>query len=883
MNQIKCSPTEPNPTHHVAIRNRNGEKVGLILCDEQGRPLKGPTSFMKVPVETTAQKQTSGTSSYEQYDYPYSPVVQDDYSGGRGNKDFERDTTKYLDSYRARSGRPNMVFAGPQETYVNGRNYLQNIPGNVTWHKLTGERRRIYKRIQADKSFTAYRAWILTRIKGKPANVSVAIFSDSAGAPGSQLVAASIPYTALDDVLSEWVNQAYTGNQALTNLTYYWVLVIADASDNDDNHWMIAVSDAAGTTYTSGAFTPTPTAAAFDLYYRITDFDSTKTCIPFEYQEQQYFVISAASGAPKLYIAGDRGSADSNSGQLNRLNDATKNWTLNAKTGAIVMVIDGPGKDEVQPWRTVTANGTNYLQVDTNWTITHTTSTVYVLLDPGITEITGHGLTAPVTDVLVTTKGIVMFAQGDSVVIRWMREYNNAGTWTREFRDDTGNKAVFLEYKPQAQKIVKANNSDASGNVSIALADPVEWATGLHTFAAAVAIDSRYRKINGMIVYPDTGGVEAVWIFKTDIPFIAPGTGNPYPVNLPEMKNVRSPNNGKALLMHNVYLIFSLQQGLQKYYNGQFDDFGPNLGEGLPENRRGPVVAMLGYPGKFFIAVNAGYSGYSSIMDSDGWHERYRAPLGQPIGALAFQVIPGTTVDRMWVYQGTDLLYIPFPSETANELEDSSYHYTHEFAVVASRMHSGMFDVQKMVKLIKLQTEGLEVDSSGNNVCWLELDYRLNQDDDWETFADAFTESPTQGIDLTPIYGLAAKRLQLRIRGYTSDRTKTPVLLAVIISTVLRTDVKYMYPLQFRLMDHEPMLANQDNEAWTAMEKLRILEDMADSSSDSMLIVDSVSPLLHDRMIFLNPPTTRQIGFADDTGNEFKKNLFICTASLQEA
>jgi hypothetical protein len=881
--EIRVSPDEPHPTHHIQLTDRANRTIGIILCDDKGQPLK---QFSKIPVETTAQKQTSGSSSYADYDYPYSPIVQDDLSGGRGSLDFERDSTKYFDSFRTKSGRANKAFAGPQETYVTGlRAGLQSMPGDansgVTWREMTGDNRYIYKRIQHSAGFTVGLAWLLVRIKGAPANLTIAIHADSAGSVGSEVASVAVPYTRMADVLSEWINE--TLSQALTGGTYYWLVIHADAGDGSEKHWKVGVKNAVGS-YTSSAFSATPGAATFDLYYHLTPAQTEKNCIPFEYLEQQYFVISGESGAPTLWMAGDRGAADANTGTLDRLVDATKSWTANMHAGKIVMVIDGPGKEEEQPWRQVVSNAGTYLVVDANWKIEHTTATVYVILGADVTEITGHGLTAPVTDVQVTTTGIVLFAQGDSVNIRRFREYNNAGAWTREFADDGTNKATFLDYKPQAKKIVKANNADAAGDVSIALADPVAWATAGHTFAAAIPIDSKHRKITGTIVYPDTGGTEALYVFKVDIPFVVPATGNPYPINLAEMRTVRSANNGRASLVHNVYLFFSMQQGLQRYYNGQIDAVGPDLGEGLPSNRRGPIVALQGYPGKYFAAIDAGASGYSSILDSDGWHERYRAPLGQRIKAMSFQVIPGAQVDRLWIYQGNDLLYVPFPSETANELEDAAYPYTPEFAVILSRMHAGIFDVQKIIKKIKLQTEGLEIDSTnGNRVCWFELDYRLNELEEWTPLNDAFTESPTQMVDLTKQLGIAGKRIQFRVRGYTTDCTKTPVLLAIIVGAVIRTDVKYMYPMQLRLVDHEPLLSGRADDPLTAAEKLKIIEDWADSSTDSMLMMRSVSTLFDDKVIFLNPPTTRQILYKGQDGNDFKKDVFICSASMQEA
>jgi len=887
---IRVSPKEPNPTHHISLRDRDGKKLGLILCDEKGMALsKEDLTLAKNPVETTALKQTSGNSSYDIFDYPYNPIVQDDLSGGRGSLDFERDSTKYYDSFRAKSGRANKAYLGPQETYAEGvRSMDQSIPGSVKWHTLTGDARHIYKRFQTSASYTAALAWLLVRINGTPDDLTIAIYSDSAGDVGTELDSVTVAYTRMNDILSEWLNE--TISQALTSSTYYWIVVYAASTDNESNHWKIGVKDASDTSYYSGAFDSTPTAATFDLYYRLTNADAVRTCIPFTYKEGQYFVINEASGAPSLYLAGDRGTADSNSGQLSKLIDATKSgvWETDEYAGSVVLIIAGAGRNEPQPWRTIVSNtSTGQAVVDDDWTITHDTTTEYVILSSKLTEITGHGLTAPVTDVLVSTTQVIYFLQGDAVNIRRAKFETSGGAWTASYADDGTNKGMFITYMPLAKKIIMANNNDASGNVSIAVEDTVPaWGTNI-TFAAAISVDSKYVRINGLAVHPDGAGTEAVWIFKEDGIYTHDGgTGNAEQINLDEFKAVRNQYAGRNPLKHGVYIYFPLQYGQERYYGNQFDDIGPNLNEGLPANRRGPIVAMTGYPGKFFAAIDAGSSGYSSILDSDGWHERYRAPLGQQIKAMAYQTIPGTALHRLWIYQGNDMIYLPFPGNTANELEDANYPYTHEFAVILARMHAGIFDVQKLVKLIKIQSENLEVDDNNDPICWFELDYRLNEDTAWTTFSDLFTTSPTQGIDLTDQFGLAAKRMQFRIRGYTTDNSKTPIFLAIVINAVLRTDVKYMYPLTFRLADYEEYLSGNEYDTMTAKDKLAQIENWADASSDSMLKMDSISQLYHDRMIFLNPPTTRQTrysGGTKDTGNKSIKTLFICNASVQEA
>ena len=891
---IRVSPTEPEPTHHFRLSDRAGKALGLTVCDQKGKP-KGfynKDIYIKQSVETTANKQTSGASSYDIFDYPYSPIVQDDLSGGRGSLDFERDNTKYYDSFRCLSGRSNKAYAGPLEQYTSGlRSQDQSMPGSVDFVRLTGSNKYIYKRFQASAGYTTGRAWIEARRKGSPAAMTIAIYSDNAGALNALLTSITVTYTRLPDILNEWLNE--TMAQALTLGNYYWLVVYGGAGDDEKKHWLVAVKESAGTTYASSAFDSTPGAANFDLYYRLTSADSEQRCIPFEYKEQQYFLLSGTSGAPKIYMAGDRGAADANTGQLTKLNDASKSWTTDAWVGSVVLITDGTGKLENQPWRIVTANDGNSLTLDSAWTITHDTTTEYVILGAKVTEITGHGLTAPVTDVLVSPTGVIYVCMGDSVTVRRLRAFNDAGTW-KDFghadcqADETaGTKAVFMVYKPQAQKIVIANNSDASGNVSCATSSNAaipDWGTAL-TWSAAVIMDSKYRRINGGEVYPDGSGTEAVWIFKTDIPFILPETGNPYPVNLEEMRTVRSQNNGRGPMRNGVYLYFPMLQGLERYYGGQFDDIGPNLGEGLPAARRGPIVAMQGYPGKFFIAVDAGATGYSSVLDSGGWHERYRAPKGQRILAMAFQVIPGTTLDRLWLYQGNDLVWLPFPSDSTNELEDASYPYTPEWSVELSRMHAGIYDVQKLIKKLKLQTERLETDTStGKPICWIELDYKINDNDEWTTIEDVFTESPTQEMDFTDIHGMAGKRLKLRMRGYTRDSSKTAVFLAMIISAVVRVDVKSIYgPINILVQDDEKAGLRETDSAMSAADKLQTIEDWGDASNDSMLLLQSISSLCHKRMVFMNIGTRRQVGFKHLSGSEFTSDVYIVGVTFQDA
>ena len=266
---IRVSPDEVNPTHHIAIQDRDGNRVGLILCDDKGQPLR---RFNKIPIETTALKQTSGSSSYDIFDYPYSPIVQDDWSGGRGSKDFERDSTKYYDAFRAKSGRPNMVHAGPQEYYPYPDAYAQvrNMPGSVYWLALHGTASFFYRRVQATGNVTAVSTWILARCVGSPADMTIGLYADSAGAIGAKIDDDTISSTDLaDKLISEWVQADISAS--LTTSTYYWIVISAAATDSESNHWLIGASATGG--YSSAAFdstpTTTPSIARGGMYHRI--------------------------------------------------------------------------------------------------------------------------------------------------------------------------------------------------------------------------------------------------------------------------------------------------------------------------------------------------------------------------------------------------------------------------------------------------------------------------------------------------------------------------------------------------------------------------------------------------------------------------------------
>ncbi len=876
---IRVGRNEPNPTHHVKLTDRNGTSVGLILCNDQGDPAP---QWVKAPVQRTALKTTSGTGSYADYNSPYSPIVQDNWSGGRGSKDYERDTTRFFDSYRINTHREGLAILGPKEYYTTGyANYIK--PTNGARNSYTGP---MQQQFTATASFTSGR--ILVKLKAQECIdlAQVRIFVDLYDAAGTTLLASADDiYPDADSIIGKWHTSDFIYS-FVSGTTY--TLKLTPETPEHVFYWQ-ETSDSGGITLTS------PTNA-FAILPAVTD----SNVIFYQFRGQQYKVInSATGGAPTVWMNGDRGAADSNAGQLSKLIDATKTWTTDQWAGCVVKIIEGTGIAEKKLYRTITSNTATELVCSEDWTIQHDTTTGYVILGSNTwRELTGHGLTASVTDVLslpeagCSAASNIYFAQGDSVLIRNHREYNNAGTWveTDWAAEAAGSYATFLAYQPLANKIWRAQNRDATSITSVSSATPTGYGVTL-TFSAVIAVGNPLHLINGIEVYPSDGGTEALWVFKEELAYIV--TTQSEGIKLDEMKNVKSRTNGAATLVHNVYLYFSLGKGIERYYGGNIEDLGPNLDEGLPDGRDGEVIQMLGYPGRVFALVDAGTTGESSLLErtGGGWHEVYRAPSKERLRAMAIQVIPGDeNADRLWLRQGNITIWIPLPSNGTREMTDTAYRYTSDGAIVLGKMHAGLYDIQKIARLVKLWSAGLTIYGTTDIVTeqhMFYIDYRVDDDEDWTLGTGGQYSNVTQ---MLTTFGIAGKSIQLRIRFHSWRDDETPQLQAVVMDAVSRTEVKYSYSMNFRLMDDEPSLAprEMDDNSITAagksaITKLAIIENWADASTEGMLYMTADSDLYNGKYIFINPPVTRQIAADVSVERGWTGAAYVCQITAQEA
>jgi hypothetical protein len=393
-----------------------------------------------------------------------------------------------------------------------------------------------------------------------------------------------------------------------------------------------------------------------------------------------------------------------------------------------------------------------------------------------------------------------------------------------------------------------------------------------------VKVGDVYDRITGIEAYKDTGGTDdAVVIFKESGPWMwQNGAADEMRTN--EMMAVSSNRNGRVSGVQGVYLFFSVMNTVWRFYNPTFDDVGPTNDQGLPHNRQGYISAILSYPGRVIISVDAGVDGYSAVFTSPGsanWHEIYRAPKGERLRGMGFQVIPGSSSDRLWVHQGNEIIYIPFPSDTYDPSQDASYRFTHEFVLEFASISSGLYTAWKYWKKLQLRTDGVVKDATTDDqITWLECDYRLDKDDDWQTMPENFTEADVEEHDFDDEFGISSQILYMRVRGYSRDHTKTPRLTAAAVSGVVVVEPKFAYQVTVQALYTDKAGNKETIEPY---EKIRRLDVWCGQAQP--LKIYTTNPLFHNKKVFLMPIPVRPIASAEKMG----EHEYQFSIALQEA
>jgi hypothetical protein len=604
----------------------------------------------------------------------------------------------------------------------------------------------------------------------------------------------------------------------------------------------------------------------YESYYIAEDSPNTPDRVwQFQCKGATYTLFDWDNANPKLYLSSDRGTADANTGNLGRLNDGSKSWEANQKTDCIAYLTGGKGSTEDQPWRLIVSNGTNYLTVSPNWKIEHDTTTEYAILGANEwQEITGVLPTGDITDVFVHN-GVIYIARGDAAPIRRIEFYTNAGTWSSRTYDDTTYKADLLCVVQHSDEVIKKIQMwrliQSTQNIS--RADIPAWGSNF-SFGTEIRVGDIEDKAVKLIQYVDPAfGNKCLWVIKRGSTW-AVKNDIPDMIQLPEMQTVASENTGRAVLVHNLFLYWSMfQGGIERFYQDVVDDVGPNRDRGFEVTRSGIVWDLEGYPGRFFLAINGGMDKYSCILmqNGQGYHELFRSfAIGQQIKGLHAVVIPGSAPNRLYFTEDNTIKWLPLPSETMDPEKDPNYLYTHEGCVISSRLHAGMMDIVKLYDSIKIMADGLEED-----ICWIEVDYKVDDEDSsWTPLPNKFEVSPSQEINFVKGNddGVTGKYALVRIRLHTKDCTRTPKMRASLVNSISRIPTKFGYVAQVKLESiSKDLNGDPDDYYENGLKKIEDLDELGDNLS--VLTMSSILSPFHNKRVFIDAPQLRPLYHGD--------------------
>lgn len=441
---------EDLPSHHISLKEYDdSNETGFICVGEDGETILPDVEVRPYPGQATQFSQ--GRSKHADKRKPFIDIAIDDFIGGGQMLHHDEDGSRYFEGYMANTALEGRVMNQGLPTYTKGlRDFNEHIPDaddTMTWRKVYSGNNE-----DTEVSFTTEAAYTADKVR---------LYMRKVGSPTGNMTL-SLRTSGDVDMDTETYNVAN-----LPIHSPYWIEI--DLSDDD------ALSDA--TTYKLNInYTGGDASNYIEIWYNSTDSKFVYRLLDdtapfrfrmFEYKEAIYGVQLFDDGsASKLYIYGDRGACDSNSGDKTKLNDATKSWTADEWIGSLVKLYGS--SFEEQPWRLVTDNDGTSLTSAT-WNFAHTTATNYVIIGNRWKLL--KTFTKAVQDFKVIGNK-VYFAFGAYDVgggmSRW-EEHNLAGVWTQESPGDNDNEG--------ADKILGIVNGGGEGD-KLVLATAYKWHLG---------------------------------------------------------------------------------------------------------------------------------------------------------------------------------------------------------------------------------------------------------------------------------------------------------------------------------------------------------------------------------------------------------------------
>ena len=814
---IRVSPTEKRPTHHVKLIKAGGATIGLVAVDARGE--FDVRAIRKDPANprTTPPQRYGGR--WDNRQPPYIRIIQDDFSGGQGKRDFEANRTSFRDSGWLWSASEGKIHPAARYNLTTGyRDMLVRFPGDGKYQSLYGAQRYIAAKVTPASGFDINYLRLLVRRVGNPTGViTAAIYSDAAGSPGTLQRSQTIAASSFTDVFGDWWVFYWTTSFSLVGATSYWVVVSGPAADGAANHYdvLCSPSGVSAESKISSDGTTWNGTTTLQLYYVVEDNAPGARRFLFLYKRMLHMLVSPVDGTtPKLYRNGFMGVALGTQDKLG-LTATGASFPAGGLVGQVCILIEGQGEEQE---RTVISNTATRIEVATAtylpeaWDVAPLAQgTAYAIVggDVWYEVVPSAGVNFEtvddVTDVVVADETIYFCRAGDAT-IRRHRYYpvgaSGSWVWTQSVASEAGgaNKADLLTVAYDSVdkvQVYRAQNIDVNGNRSVSHSAIPAWGTDLTFSATPTPIGDRNGKIRSLMWHDALiwiGREDSLWNMKNDVADNV----------LPDMAWMRSPRNAVAMAVQTPVLLFNYALGLERVYGRDVDDFGPNRGEGIPSapiNRQGVVTQILPAVRYIFIGHDGTDYGSSTVYISNkiGWHELVRPPRGERIldsanKGMLIQALTGKPA-RIWVCTEKWVGYFEMPEFGTEPSADSRIRWNHEAYAIPCRFTDNTLDIDKWWGTLKVFSKNL---SAG--VAWIEVDYRVDDAAAWTPIATKIETSPSQVLTIGD--GLVVgKVLELRLRLYTTNGAVRPEQLGLAIDAIARYKTNWIYTLDFVLTD----------------------------------------------------------------------------------
>jgi hypothetical protein len=678
---------------------------------------------------------------------------------------------------------------------------------------------------------------------------TVAIYADSSGPTGSAIVSKTLTNAQVDSTYG-WCYVDLSDTE-LTKGTTYW-LVVTDETQREAPDNILYWGGDATKGYASGSAMVKIGSAAwaadstYDYYFRINSGEGFTNDVfkIFEYRGAVYAVDKPQEGldASTLWLNGDRGVPDDNTGALGTLVDGTKTWTVNEWAGCIVKIVAGHGVGE---YRTVVSNTADTLTVDVDWTSASMPSnTEYVILGSSKwTDVTPNTMTKPVTDVAIYYAH-VLFAYGREADTTIYQAYTTSSAFsTRNENTLGGDPNDFDHLSVYDGKLYGSyhKHSDPNDGTWLYFADHKNYGEDTDFNSTnKIEIGDSSTPITGMCIYEGD-----IWVLKSNGVYAV--KSNKAQLIL-DYSSFMDDHNGRNVCKHNVYLFFPMGYGLQRMYGLQVDNIGPDREEGLPAGRQGYVDDMLPVPGMLYAAVNGGALGTSSILAYNelGWHEIVRGDALAPITCMFLQVIPGGP-NRLWFGMDNNACWVNVPAKSVDPSKDSDCDYASSGEIITSWVDLHLADVDKYFKDLKVVSEGLATSAQT-----ITAYYQINTSTDADTWTliGTYDTSPVEEKSIGN--KITGRRIRFKFVFSTNDDSKTPMMLAWTMDALARVPPKGRWEPNIVLKDKAPLLNGAEStDPQTRAEIISQLDTWAGSATP--LTMTTVDPAFTNVTVFIEP------------------------------